>query len=133
MKKVKDYLDSFCLSSSDNYLKIKNNGHYGLFGHWSYNIEEDYSSLFNEFPKYHIKTGLLFHSNNETLLFNFFKDYKSIGLYGYAQTYAHIPRLKLDNNGYYQRWTEDEIINYIQKYKNIITRNKIIEKILKNE
>lgn len=127
MKNVKKYLDSFCISCSDNFLELKSNGYYGLFGSWKYIVESEFHPFFCDvIPKKH----LTFNCNNETLQFWFVDNFKIIGEYGYAQTYSHLPRLEADINGYYHRWTEEEIINYIQKYKNIISREKILNKLI---
>jgi hypothetical protein len=43
-------------------------------------------------------------------------DGKSVSKYGYLQTYEHIPRGEADENGYYRRSTDEEIIRYLSEY-----------------
>ena len=55
--------------------------------------------------------------NNQTLQLRCKIDGKYIKtLYGYLQTYKHIPRGEPDINGYYTRSTDDEVIRYINVY-----------------
>ena len=53
---------------------------------------------------------------------------KSVNKYGYLQTYSHLPRIGPDENGYYVRSTDEEVIRYIDSFYKIITRK---EKLIK--
>ena len=54
--------------------------------------------------------------NNKTLTIDIILDGKLSGLYGYLQTYEHIPRGEPDKWGYYRRSTEEEIIKYLTQF-----------------
>ena len=49
---------------------------------------------------------------------------KSVSKYGYLQTYEHLPRIEPDENGYYVRSTDEEIIQYIDSFYKIISRKE---------
>jgi hypothetical protein len=71
--------------------------------------------------------------NNETLLLRCKIDDKYIDvLYGYLQTYQHIPRGEPDRNGYYRRSTDEEVIKYINTYLIQVDQNFFRSKKLKN-
>ena len=86
----------------DDYtLKAKLNGHHGLFSLQLSNKEDG---------------TLTVSCNNETMIFRSFKmnPLVNIGHYHYLQTYEHITRGEPDENGYYARSTEEEVIKYIK-------------------
>jgi S-adenosylmethionine hydrolase len=85
----------------------------------------EFGNLNNFIPKDQINISI----NNETIQFKIIIiNGKSVSKYGYLQTYNHLPRIGPDENGYYVRSTEDEVIKYIELYYKIISRK---EKLLK--
>ena len=130
MKKVKEFLDKYFVPLGETSCEIKKYGHYHVSGDWEFvrnvDIEYDYTK---PFPSDYTKISL--GINNETILF------KSqivmginVGKYSYLQTYKHIPRGEPDENGFYERSTEDEVIRYIKSMINIYLRDENINKIL---
>lgn len=106
MIKVKEFLDKEFISHYPSTAEIKKNGQYCVHGSWSYPTKEWNDDFY---------IGCL--SNNETLVFQgIIRNGKGIGLYGYLQTYLHIPRGEPDNYGYYARSTDEEIIQYLKSY-----------------
>ena len=101
MLKVRDYLDQKMTPDGVSYVGKKPNGHYQVFGSWIHNIDNN-----------QIKCTI----NNETITIAIILNYKHSGLFGYLQTYEHIPRGEPDIHGYYQRSTNDEIIKYIEEH-----------------
>ena len=91
-------------SDGDYYLQENlRTHHYGLFGSFS-------TKTHKEGDRFGISC------NNETMQFITFKrDDKSFGIYGYLQTYEHISRGEPDDNGYYARSTQEEVIKYLQE------------------
>lgn len=124
MKKVKEYLDEYFSPIGETSCIIKDNGYYKVSGSWEYpeNIHDkfiksnDFMKLSNEERlKYKSPENISIHINNETIIINTIVD----GIknkYGYLQTYEHIPRGEPDVNGYYRRSTDEEIIQYIDKF-----------------
>ena len=142
MIKVKEWLDKnlYCSDKDFPETELKPNGHYSVHGQWCYpenlytdEIDEEWTKqmklINHESTKIHykIKPNVIWVTcNNETLQIPYILiDGKSVGLYGYLQTYEHIPRGEPDKNGYYRRSTDEEIIKYLKSYFRIITvKNK---------
>lgn len=118
MKKVKDYLDKYLISLGNSTCKLKSNGHYEVFGNWLYPKNwkptsiDDVTNIYDNKPLDH----MLIQINNETILVGNMSVDGVWSIYHYFQTYEHIPRGEPDNNGYYTRSTEDEIIFYLNEY-----------------
>lgn len=117
MIKVKEFLDRNFLSKEKSTSELKKNGHYEIYGSWSYPTLD-----FNS--KFYIDC----RCNNETLRINVFG---KKNLYSYFQTYQHIPRGEADINGYYQRSTDAEIIRYIESYMLDRVRDRKLNQLLK--
>ena len=126
MIKVKEYLDTYLYTDGKSTAILTSNGHYCVHGFWEYpkGICESESNRINE----HLKTDpslkdwipkdqMSFFCNNETLSIRMIIiDGESVSKYGYLQTYAHLPRTRPDENGYYVRSTDEEVIKYIDSY-----------------
>jgi hypothetical protein len=129
MIKVKEYLDRYFYSIDKSTSILRKNGHYGVFGDWSYpkreNMPIDKYGFFTKDANY-IKCCC----NNETIQIFVIINGKSVGLYSYLQTYEHIPRGEPDSHGYYRRSTDEEVIKYIDGYyQQIYERYKKLKKI----
>lgn len=121
MRKVKEYLDENFHSTESSFNERNPNG---VFGEWSYPFPEN---IEYDVPDYEIcpktpKNIIHCICNNQTIQFRIMINGKSESIYGYLQTYDHIPRGEPDKNGYYARSTDEEVIKYIKTYKNIIDR-----------
>jgi len=137
MKKVMEFLDKHLIRSVEDKhysFELKDNGHYKVFGHWTY-PKIDYKSendRWNEHAKneptmktWKSKDVISVSINNETLNIKaIIINGKSVSKYGYLQTYAHIPRTGPDIYGYYARSTEDEVIKYINSYLSLLQRKE---------
>lgn len=145
MIKVKDFLDNNFISNEPSTSTLKYNGNYSVFGSWTYHrldlvfddeiipivenrkilngVFSDYNIFSNSNIKRNFVEFKIFCScNNETIQVHITENKKFIGLYGYFQTYLHIPRGEPDENGYYQRSTDEEIIKYLNSF--IIPRTR---------
>jgi len=71
------------------------------------------------------------HCNNQTIQFRVIINGQYQKIYGYLQTYDHLPRGEPDTNGYYQRSTDEEVIKYIKSFKYKIDRELKLKRILK--
>lgn len=111
MIKVKEWLDTNFFGSSEAVLK--ENGHYNVGGHYYFPKErkdgEDYIAV---------------SINNETIIVGNINVKGTKTLYHYLQTYEHLKRGEPDENGYYARSTDEEVIRYINTY---------YEKLIENE
>lgn len=137
MREVKKYLDKnfHIIESSLNERSSKDRG---VFGHWEYpkgynDMDRD---IINKDGSFNISDHIICYCNNETIQFRATLNNESILLYGYLQTYPHIPRGEADKNGYYRRSTEDEVIKYIEflfekVFKKEFDRRKRKKKIIK--
>jgi hypothetical protein len=125
MRKVKEYLDEYFYPDGEISTEERKNGHLGVFGCWVYPKgwkPEDWNAGKKEID--HIAVSI----NNETILVDrICINGKYCSKYGYLQTYEHLPRGLPDNNGYYQRSTEEEVVRYIDSYFQILA-NQIIRK-----
>jgi len=111
MKKVLDYLDN-------NFNTIERGYEPKHWGIWEYWAKES---------MVHITV------NNETLQIRCKIDGKYITtMYGYLQTYKHIPRGEPDKNGYYARSTDEEVIKFINLYLNMVDKKIFRLKKIKN-
>lgn len=119
MIKVKEFLDKNFLVVDKSSAYLKKNGHHCVTGSWSYPTLE-----FND--KFYIRC----RCNNETLRIDIINPHGKKGIYGYLQTYQHIPRGDADNNGYYLRSTDNEIIKYILSYIIDLEREKKLNQLL---
>jgi len=146
MIKVKEYLDTYFYQDDEDKstATLKSDGHYNVQGYWEYpkGIAKSEEKRFKEdnirdWNSWNPKDQMELSINNETLNIRMFIiDGKSVSKYGYLQTYKHIPRGLPDDNGYYARSTDEEIIKYLESYYNIIARvrqRKEKLKKLKNE
>ena len=136
MKKVKEYLDSICECIGKSTIELKDNGHYCVHGSWYYYPRYP-KKIFPmiKYRKYRknksidtafIDAGhLIININNETIMVGNMRAGAQWSKYHYLQTYEHIPREEPDENGYYKRSTEEEIIQYIDTY---YTKIKNIER-----
>lgn len=129
MIKVKEYLDKnlFCTWSIDS--KLKKNRHYDVSGTWIYpkNWEpRDFNSWnkLSEEEKKLIPDHISVNINNETIIVGNICVNNEWSIYHYLQTYEHLPRGDADENGYYHRSTDDEIIKYIDGYLQKIKDNE---------
>ncbi len=131
MIKVKEFLDANFIQIGECTAEIKSNGHYNVQGTWCYKwieiINPHYipKSQENEnlylMPEKMVEFGITVSINNETMYgMHIVANGEYFGEYGYLQTYEHIPRGEPDDNGYYRRSTDVEIIRYLQKYMALI-------------
>lgn len=120
MIKVKEFLDENFICHEESKSNLKKNGHYEVFGQWSFPSIECDNSFF-----------IRCNCNNETLQIWSVKDGKVSGHYSYLQTYAHIPRGEADHNGYYRRSTDDEVIRYLKSLMVDYIRNEKISSIFR--
>jgi len=98
MKKVIEYLD-------ENFTIIND-------GHWIYEGENNSSISIN--------------INNETLQLKCQINGEIVRtLYSHLQTYKHLPRGESDENGYYIRSTDEEVIRYIKIYESKLAESKV--------
>ena len=121
MLKVKEYLDKYFYSDGTNTISGS-----GVSGAWEYpkGIKESERKRFDKnkkndphIKKWVAKDQISLYCNNETLQIGMvIIDGKSASIYGYLQTYQHIPRGEPDKNGYYARSTDEEVIRYIDGY-----------------
>ena len=124
MKKVKEYLDANLFLIGESSVTEKKNGHYGVQGTWNYPENWYVNFGFDEFYKlseedrknYKCPDHISVTINNETIIVGNISVDGVWSKYHYLQTYEHIPRGEADNNGYYARSTEDEIVKYIDNY-----------------
>jgi len=124
MYKVMEFLNENLYAKTDSTYELKSNGHYGVFGDWEYpkGISESENIRIKEhmktdptLSKWVSKNRINLSINNETLNINgVIINGENAGIYGYLQTYEHIPRHGPDVNGYYSRSTDEEIINYLE-------------------
>jgi hypothetical protein len=133
MKRVREYLDRhFCPVGSSTMME-KKNGHCSVFGSWKYPRDwepvsmEEWNSMSE--VKMSTKDHICVNINNETIIVGNTCVDDQWSKYQYLQTYEHIPRGEPDENGYYRRSTEDEVIRYIDGYYQKILRRR--EKLLK--
>ena len=133
MIKVKEYLDTYFYQydGDKSTATLKSDGHYEVHGYWEYpkgiaksendRFKENFKNLNDWIPKDQMELSI----NNETLSIRMIIiDGKSVSKYGYLQTYKHISRGLPDDNGYYARSTDEEIIKYLESYYNIIARKR---------
>jgi hypothetical protein len=112
MKKVKKYLDENFIKGEDNKIILGGNKEDKevILGDWSYEGKNE--------------SCVCVTINNETLQLRCKLNGKYIDtLYGYLQTYKHLPRGEADKNGYYKRSTDEEVIKYIEIYVNKVNVN----------
>lgn len=111
MIKVKEWLDTNFFGSGEAVLK--ENGHYNVGGEYGFPKErksgEDYISV---------------SINNETIIVGNMNVKGMKNLYNYLQTYEHLERGEPDENGYYKRSTDEEIIRYINTYYEKLIENQ---------
>lgn len=128
MIKVKKYLDENFISTRPVIANLKSDGHYSVHGQWGYNFDLDSNTG--------AKNSIWCSCNNETIQINIVIDGKLDGWYGYLQTYKNLHRGKPDRHGYYARSTDEEIIKYIEYFKQKIDKYKYrrnkIERIISN-
>lgn len=141
MIKVKKYLDEHFKLMEPSTATLKADGHYSVFGDWIYPFNyKSWKPTIKNKGQYIRDPNLTVIScscNNETLLLKMTViDGESVGIYGYLQTYKHLPRERPDKHGYYEKSTDEEIIKYLDGYYQQINkvsyRKKKIEKIMKN-
>jgi len=121
MIKVKEYLDEHFKSVIPSTSTIKVNGHYNVQGSWIYPFDYEQTEFIENSEQFynHLKnlTVISCSCNNETLILRMIViDGKNVGIYGYLQTYEHLPRGEPDKYGYYMRSTDEEIIKYLNGY-----------------
>lgn len=128
MIKVKEYLDKYLFQCGECSAEIKSNGHYNVLGAWEYPkdiIKLEQEKFYDNYKNWKPKDQMSFFINNETISIRMIIiNGKSVSKYGYLQTYDHLPRIGPDENGYYVRSTDDEIIKYIDSFYKIITRKE---------
>ena len=134
MKRVKEFLDKY-FEPSDlaSTIEEKKDGHYCVHGSWAFrrgNTDITYSEegvpIWTE-----DFTTISLNINNETILFMLqMVNGKNVGKYSNLQTYGHIPRGEPDENGYYRRSTEDEVIKYIFNMIGGFIRDEKLEDLL---
>ena len=132
MIKVKEYLDTYFyqVDGDKSTATLKPNGHYEVHGYWEYpkGIKKSEHDRFEEnnfknYKDWKSKDQMTLSINNETLSIRMIIiDGKDVSKYGYLQTYEHISRGLPDDNGYYARSTDEEIIKYLESYYNIIAK-----------
>ena len=108
MKDVKEYLDEFFIpDKNNNIFQVRNKN--VIIGDWIYEGDND--------------SNVYVTINNETLQLRCKLNGNYIHtLYGYLQTYKHLPRGKADKNGFYKRSTDEEVIRYIKIYVNKVNK-----------
>lgn len=124
MLKVKEYLDKYYKPSPDNHTIDR-----GVFGNWIF--PKNYINNNSIFNITDIPDRMIININNQTIMLGniIVKGIKN--KYNYLQTYLHLPRNNPDNNGYYGRSTESEIINYLEDYRKQIIKNNKLDRRLK--
>jgi len=116
MIKVKEWLDANFFYKDASTAELKENGHYNVSGYWGYPYTIDMSKDYIQLSE-PLKNKIRIFCNNETLVICYIIiNGKSVSKYGYLQTYEHIPRGEADDNGYYRRSTDEEIIKYLDDY-----------------
>lgn len=134
MIKVKEYLDKYLFQCGECTAELRSNGHYCVHGGWEYpkgicKSEGERFSRLNKIDRYMTnwksKDQMSFNINNETISIRMIIiNGKSVSKYSYLQTYEHLPRIGPDENGYYVRSTDEEVIKYIDKFYKIISRKE---------
>ena len=127
MKKVIEFLNKHFETGNDFHY------HFPLKKNMTFSIDEYLNNIYqvnygSKFSPFKTEEKALYCSiNNETIWFIYkFRDEKLISHlpnYSYLQTYKHLPRVYRDKYGYYVRSTDEEIINYIKLYMNVIDPN----------
>lgn len=128
MIKVKEYLDKYLFQCGECSAEIKSNGRYNVLGCWEYPkdiIKSEQERFYGNYKNWEPKDQMSFFINNETITIRMIIiNGKSVSKYGYLQTYEHLPRIEPDENGYYVRSTDEEIIQYIDSFYKIISRKE---------
>lgn len=133
MKKVKEWLDKNLIMVGESSCELRNNGHYCVHGQWIYpknwygNLGFDnFMNLSNEERlNYKSPDHISVNINNETIIVGNMSVDGVWSRYHYLQTYEHIPRGEPDEHGYYKRSTDEEIIEYINSFLQLIKKNEI--------
>jgi hypothetical protein len=133
MIKVKEWLDENLHPYGETEVKPGYNGHHGVFGAWRYPEDwhglskDDTAGLTSEETIERLKhppDHMYIHINNETALVGNMCVNEKWSIYNYIQTYEHIPRGEPDDNGYYARSTDEEVIKYLDGYLQAIKKNE---------
>lgn len=119
MIKVKEYLDKNMYIIESEVFTRNNRG---VFGKWQYPKD------IIQYSDFKTCDYIWCVCNNETIQINAIVDNKSINIYGYLQTYLHIPRGEPDWNGYYARSTDEEVIKYIESLFRQVAKHKFLIK-----
>lgn len=114
MRKVKEYLDKNLFPDYEGSCEMKPNGHYDVQGLWEY--PKDWRTKTPFTPESPDPDHMSIQINNETILVGNMSVNGVWSQYSYLQTYEHIPRGEADENGYYRRSTEDEVLKYISEF-----------------
>jgi hypothetical protein len=131
MIKVKEWLDNNLFPIGESTVEPRKNGHFGVFGSWMY--PKDWKPLGvevwrqmspTEQKKATSRDHICLFINNETIVLGNMSADGEWSKYNYLMTYEHIPRGEPDENGYYTRSTDEEIIQYIDGYLQKIKRNE---------
>jgi len=136
MKKIKEYLDEICGVDENSVIRLKDNGHYECFGHWVYPKNyngvglRDWGKMTDE-ERNITPDHMIISINNEKVIVGNMSVNNKWSIYNYLDVYEHLPRGEPDENGYYQRSTEEEVIRYIDSYYSQMDhRDKKLKKIV---
>lgn len=122
MIKVKEFLDeNFKHKETVSYLKT--DGHYYVDGAWLYSIKQSKKIDYKDTPS-KLDNCINCNCNDETLNINVIIEGKNVNQYNQFTTSLKIERGEADKFGYYKRSTDEEIINYIKHYLNILNSLK---------
>ncbi len=122
MIKVKEFLDNN-FKHKETTAELKNDGHYNVKGAWSFRVIQKKKVDFKK-DIYTLDNCISCIIKDEVLKINIVKEGKNVNQYDMFTTSMDADREETDDFGYYKRSTDDEIINYIQHYMNILNSLK---------
>ena len=122
MQKVKEFLDAN-FKHKNTTETLKEDGHNDVRGVWLYTIKQgkglDYKNTTTMFDN-----CISCHCKDESLFINIVVNGEKAGYYDSVTTSLDIPVGEPDEKGFYDRWSDEEVIHYIKSYMDIINQYK---------
>lgn len=123
MIKVKEFLDTN-FKHKETLSTIKENGHFYVHGSWVFTVKQNKKIEYKNTNLFGLDNCITCSCDDETLRINVIVEGRNINQYNEFTTSMDTERGDPDKFGYYERSTDEEIIQYIQHYIDILNSLK---------
>ena len=134
MIKVKEFLDANFqhknvinkdgTSSPASTATLKSNGQYDVHGSWLYSVKQEKGLEYKYRAPLLCDNCISCSCIGEVLNIDIIVDGKKVGYYNSITTSKSVPVGEADERGFYDRWSDKEVIHYLQSYVDILNKLK---------